>query len=97
MDYSLPYGQTEISVHLPETFKADVLLPETLVPPLDIDKAIANALADPIGELDLTQLDRNIKIGIVINDKTRPVPKPNPVGHLLTYLESLGFDPYQIG
>jgi lactate racemase len=95
-EYSLPYGQSSVSFHIPETYKVDVLHPETLDPPLEIDKAVADIFVNPIGEMNLSQFDRNIKIGIVINDKTRPVPRPNPVEHLLAYIESLGFDPYQI-
>ncbi len=95
-EYSLPYGQTKLTVHLPETYQVDVLTPETLESPQDVDKVIADVITNPIGELNLSQFDRNVKIGIAINDKTRPIPKPNPVAHLLTYLESLGFDPYQI-
>ena len=31
-------------------------------------------------------------MAIAINDKTRPIPKPNPLRHLLDHLEKLGFD-----
>jgi nickel-dependent lactate racemase len=96
LEYSLPYGQSTISFHLPETNQVDVLVPETLEPPQDLNKAVADAIANPIGDRTLSQFDRTAKIGIAINDKTRPIPKPNLVSHLLTYLESLKFDPYQI-
>lgn len=94
--YQLPYGNTHISVEIPSSFQVDLLIPEITDPLLDPDQAITDALTAPIGKNSWHDFAHAKTVGIAINDKTRPVPKPNPVQHLLNYLEDLGYEPDQI-
>jgi nickel-dependent lactate racemase len=95
-EFTLPYNHSQLTVHLPESYQVDFLLPEPPEVPLDADALFASAFAEPVGGSLPLQADPGLKIGIAINDKTRPVAKPHPVTHLLTYLDSLGFVPGQI-
>ena len=94
--YQLPYGHSHITVEIPPSFQADLLIPEIADPLPDPDQAIRNALAAPIGKNKWHDFSQAKTVGIAINDKTRPVPKPNPIQHLLDYLDELGFKPEQI-
>ena len=89
--FSLPYGDTHLSFTLPDSCQVDEILPNTYKMPANIDQAIETALKHPLGSDTLAQFSKDATIAIAINDKTRPVPKPNPLRHLLQYLEKEGF------
>jgi lactate racemase len=95
-EYQLPYGQEHLTVQLPERLQVDLLIPTPADVLPDPDQAINQVLANPLGKLNWQSLDGIKTIGIAINDKTRPVPKPNPVQHLLDHLKNLGVEPNQI-
>jgi lactate racemase len=94
--YQLPYGHSQITVEIPPSFQVDLLIPETTDPLPDPDQAITQTLTAPIGKNRWHDFVQAKTIGIAINDKTRPVPKPNPIQHLLDYLNVVGFVPEQI-
>ncbi|MBW6466062.1 MAG: nickel-dependent lactate racemase [Brevefilum sp.] len=94
--YQLPYGHSHITVEIPPSFQVDLLIPEITDPLPDPDQAITDALTAPIGKHKWYDFAQAKTVGIAINDKTRPVPKPNPLQHLLEYLEELGFEAEQI-
>ena len=94
--YTLPYGNSHLNVEIPGMHQVDLLLPQpgtTLEGP---DQVITDAIRSPIGNINWQAFNAAGTVGIAINDKTRPVPKPNPVQHLLEHLENLGFQPEQI-
>lgn len=94
--YTLPYGQTQLDIALPDTYQVDLILPRTLDAPEDAGQALQAALANPIGALSPSDFSPDSTIGIAINDKTRPVARPNPVVPLLASLEEWGFDPARV-
>jgi len=95
-EFSLPYHDTHLSLKLPEVFSIDYLTPETATPRQDILEAIQLTLDHPLGKRKLQSFIGASSIGIAINDKTRPVPDPNPIEMLLDYLKFLGFNREQI-
>ena len=95
-EFTLPYNHSQLTVHLPESYQVDFLLPEPPEVPLDTDALFNTAFSEPVGRSLPLQADPDLKIGIAINDKTRPVANPHPVTYLLAYLDSLGFVPGQI-
>jgi nickel-dependent lactate racemase len=95
-EFSLPYGKTHLTVNVPKIFEIDVLVPQSINPLPDGDDATTKAIASPLGKLSLSDFADAGTIGIAINDKTRPMPKPNPLNHLLSHLSSLGFSKEQI-
>lgn len=94
--YTLPYGHGQLNVELPETLRVDQLTPEPCDPLPDPDQAIDEALHAPIGNTEWRSFEGAQSVGIAINDKTRPVPVPNPIQHLLKHLEGIGFEQDQI-
>jgi len=94
--YTLPYGHGSVSVEVPDGLHVDHLCPETSAPLLDPDQAIIKALQTPIGKTDWRTFKDAHTVGIAINDKTRSVPQPNPLQHLLNHLEVLGVSSDQI-
>lgn len=89
--FTLPYDNKQLVIELPDTYQVDQLLPlpgNVLENP---EKSIAEAISSPIGDIDWQAVRGAKTVGIAINDKTRPVPKPNPVKHLLEHLEKLGY------
>lgn len=95
-EYILPYGHEHLAVQLPEKLPVDILVPASADVLPDPDLAINQALDTPLGNLNPHAYEGAQTVGIAINDKTRPVPKPNPVQHLLNLLGRLGFEPQQI-
>lgn len=94
--YTLPYGTSHLTVEVPSTQQVDQLLPHPGDVLDDPDQVIADAIRSPIGNVKWKTFKTAKTVGIAINDKTRPFPKPNPVQHLLEHLEKLGFEPEQI-
>jgi len=94
--YTLPYGYGQITFTVPDSVNVDQLLPQTEDKLPDADQAIQQALEKPLGGVDWQAIQGAQSVGIAINDKTRPVPKPNPIQHLLGHLEDRGFQPNQI-
>ena len=95
-EFVLPYNHTQLTVHLPDTYEVDVLLPEPLAIPEAPEELFAAAFAAPVGRAWPLEAAPDLRVGIAINDKTRPVSSPHPVTYLLAYLDSLRFDPQQI-
>lgn len=90
-EFTLPYGKTQLTVQIPPGFQVDCLNPHPSQPMDDANAAINNALADPLGRLKLENFTGAKTVGIAINDKTRPLPNPNPLFPLLRTLDALGF------
>ena len=90
-EHTLPYGKSHLTFHLPESFKVDTLLPDTLQPIADFESSFAQTLESPLGKRTLADFSDARSIGIAINDKTRPIPHPNTILALLDHLGKLGF------
>ena len=48
-EFVLPYNHTQLTVHLPDTYEVDVLLPEPLAIPEAPEALFAAAFATPVG------------------------------------------------
>lgn len=94
--FSLPYGHDHIEVEIPVGLQVDLLQPNPIEFLADPDGSVFDAIKKPIGKQNWDAFAGANTVGIAINDKTRPVPKPNPVWHLLQHLDELGFGPDQI-
>ncbi len=90
-EHTLPYGKSHLTFHLPDSFKVDTLLPESMQPIEDVKHIVHQALTDPLGNRNLEDFIGAASVGIAINDKTRPISKPNPLPYLLEHLEKLDF------
>lgn len=95
-ELSVPYGMTQLSFSIPPVFTTDLLAPKTGTPLENPEEEILKALQNPIGKPNRKSVDAIRSIGIAINDKTRPVPDPNPLNILLDHFEQLGFRKEQI-
>ncbi|MDY6846122.1 MAG: nickel-dependent lactate racemase, partial [Chloroflexota bacterium] len=89
--FSLPYGKSQLTFEVDSKFYVESILPNPAQGLDNPEYAIRNALENPLGDTTLDDFRRAKSVGIVINDKTRPVPHPNPVISLLDYLDDLGF------
>ena len=90
--FSLPFGNAHLSFSLPESSQIDEILPHPFEVATNIKQQINDSLGNPLGSCSLDLFSRDSTVAIAINDKTRPIPKPNPLKHLLDHLEKLGFD-----
>jgi nickel-dependent lactate racemase len=88
--FSLPYGRTQLNFQIESRFNVEKIVPLQTQPLNDPEKAIMLGLENPLSMLTLQDFINAKSIGIAINDKTRPVPKPNPVSAILSYLERVG-------
>jgi nickel-dependent lactate racemase len=90
--FSLSFGETRLSFTIPAYFTTDELNPVP-VPVLEnpVDK-IHQVFKVPLHRLRYHYADHSPSIAIAINDKTRPVPNPNPLNVLLEDLNALGFE-----
>ncbi len=96
MKYFLPYGTGQIIIELPDGMTVDVLVPDSQKPIEHIEQTLLEGFQNPLGNKNLEDFHDANSIGIAINDKTRPLPKPNPLEFLLNYLDTLGIDRQQI-
>jgi nickel-dependent lactate racemase len=94
--FSLPYGQGQLTFHLPDGLPVDVVEPAEMaaaVNPIDVVEA---ALDAPIGDVEWESWRGARSAAIAINDKTRPVPHEHLLPPLLRRLEGLGLAPEAI-
>jgi len=89
--FAVPYGKSEIQFKLPPNLLIDIIEPARITPLSDPAAAIHSALAHPLGKRKMSNFPLESTVGIAINDKTRPVPHPNPLTFLLTALTEAGF------
>lgn len=90
-EHRLPYGNRNLTFTIPDSFDVDTLTPEKLPPIPDIEDVMVQAFANPLGRFKLEDFKDAKSVGIAINDKTRPIPKQNPIPALIEYLQKLGF------
>ena len=94
--FAIPYGKTDIQFQLPSTLLVDLIEPGTSTPLSDPAAAFQSAYIHPLGKRKLTNFPFDSTVGIAINDKTRPLPQPNPLAFLLTALSEAGFSRQKI-
>lgn len=88
-EHTLPYGKSHLTFHLPDPFEVEILIPESLPLIEDVKSALQQGFVEPLGSRRLEDFIGASSVGIVINDKTRPIPRPNPIHMLLDHLEKL--------
>ena len=90
MKITLDYGRTGLEVTLPDHTVGPLAIKDA-VPIADPERALADALANPIGTKPLAELAKGKKSAcIVICDITRPVPNKLILPPLLKTLEEAG-------
>jgi nickel-dependent lactate racemase len=96
--YSVPYGRTTQTFHLPTGQSADIILsPEASALPVSaVQEEIRLALSNPIDGGPLSAHRTARSVAIAVNDKTRPVPYDLMLPPLLAHLEELGIQPESI-
>jgi nickel-dependent lactate racemase len=91
MRITLDYGRTGLDVDLPDERVVGPLAIKATAPLADPARAIATALAHPIGSAPLAQIARGRKnVCILVCDITRPVPNKLILPPLLRILEEQG-------
>lgn len=95
-EFSLPYGKTELTFHLPDDRRIDCIAPHDVPAAADPQAVINEALEAPLGGCRLTDFQGVRSAAIAINDKTRPVPHHLLLPPLLERLEMLGLEPGSI-
>ena len=75
MKIELPYGESKLSLNLPDSFDVSVVEPLFVPALLEPRAAVRKSLRSPINSPALTKLVRpNDRVGIIVSDITRPVP-----------------------
>src|ERR1700722_15807553 len=91
MRIALDYGKTGLEVEIPDANLVGPLGLRPVEPLTNPEKALADALAKPIGPPPLAELARGKKSAcVVICDITRPVPNAFLLGQILPTLEKSG-------
>ena len=89
--YRVPYSKTEITFQLLPGMRGTVIVSKQAEPLADVGKAIAEALAHPIGSPPLREMaEHGDRICIVFTDVTRASPDHLLVPALLRELEAAG-------
>jgi len=89
----LPYGNRHIPLDLPgDGYTVDILFPGgTAIPKEDTGTLIDSALSSPVGCDDpFKKVNKDTRVAITINDKTRPVPNSLILLPLLDKLRGCG-------
>jgi nickel-dependent lactate racemase len=93
--YKVPYGKTELEFELPPGMRGTVVVSRPAEPLADVEGAIAEALAKPVGSLPLREMAgqddaASLTACIVFTDVTRSSPDQLLVSALLRELEAAG-------
>jgi nickel-dependent lactate racemase len=94
--FVLPYGQGELTFHLPHGLEVEVVEPAEVAAVANPAGAVEAALDAPIDGVDWERWRGARSAAIAINDKTRPVPHEHLLQPLLHRLEGLGLEPQDI-
>lgn len=95
-EFSLPYDKGHLSFHLPDSIRAEVVVPPDTPAAPDPAGAVKASLAAPVGGVDLADFQGACSAAIAVNDKTRPVPHEYLLPPLLRRLGDLGLPPEAI-
>ncbi|MCP4535954.1 MAG: nickel-dependent lactate racemase [Chloroflexi bacterium] len=89
--YSIPYSKTEIEFSLPPSMRGTVLVSKKAEPLADVEKAINETLANPIGTPPLQEMaNPGDRVCITFTDITRASPDYLLVPAILRKLEAAG-------
>src|ERR1017187_7526693 len=92
-EFRIPYGRTQLSLRLDDSFQTELLAPAQVEPVPDPSQAVRDALSHPMGGVRLADFTKARSVAIAISDKTRPVPHAILLPPLLQALEKLGIPP----
>lgn len=93
---SISYGKDTLSLNLPDSLPADIILPTPSIPIRDGQSIVNDAITRPVGSFTWDNIKPTGRVCIAINDKTRPVPNSIMVPPILAKLENIGFRKNQI-
>lgn len=89
----LPYGETTISIDIPEKYDAKVVKPDSFGAVKDEIKEIEKALANPLNSRRLHEIAREgEKALIIVSDATRPTPTAKMLPFLISELKAGGVE-----
>ncbi len=89
--YTVPYGKESLTFELPKTMKGTLIESKRVPPVEDVEKAVAEALAEPVNSPRLRELAKpGDTVCIVFTDITRASPDHLLVPPLLAELEAAG-------
>ena len=75
MELELPFGNTTVSLTIPETHPVETIIPNETPITSDPESIIQKALQNPIGRERLSEIVQpGDKVSIIVSDTTRPVP-----------------------
>ncbi len=92
-EFRIPYGRTQLTVRLDDSFQTELLAPAKAEPLADPVAAVRDALRGPVGGIRLADFAQARSVAIAVSDKTRPVPHAVLLPPLLQELEKLGIPP----
>ena len=73
-EFILPYNHTQLTVHLPDTYQVDVLLPQPQETPAAPESLFAEAFSTPVGRVTPIEITPETRIGLP--SMTRPALSP---------------------
>jgi lactate racemase len=87
---NIPYGNSKIEFRISSKYEPDIILPNTFTALDKPESHVRNNLINPIDVINAGNISKGKKIGISVNDATRPVPNSILLPPLLDYLEQNG-------
>lgn len=91
MKVTLPYGQSKVSIEIPDRNFIGMMDPAFTPAIEDLKGAIENAIDNPIGTKPLSEIVKpGKKIAVIIDDDSRPTPQSVILPILLPRLEAAG-------
>jgi nickel-dependent lactate racemase len=88
--YTIPYGNSKQEFNLPNDLQADIIIPDKYILQENVESCIQDSLLHPVDEVKDHSFQKGKKVGIAINDPTRPVPHSILLPPLLEYLRKKG-------
>ena len=96
IEYRVPYGEGELTFHLPQSVKPVIFRPKKEAGARDPVKLVENSLLFPRGGVNLEEVRGSKTVAVSVNDKTRPAINHILLPSLLDHLRKLGFRKNQV-
>ena len=90
MEIRVPFGRSELTAHIPDSYQVDVIEAPDSPAASDPLRAVESALENLLGSLRWGDFRAAKTVAIAVNDKTRPVPHHYLLPPLMEKLASIG-------
>lgn len=92
----LAYGRGDLAAEISDDIPVEIISPSSIQPSHSPAYVVNHAIENPVGDICMEKLSKDINVSIAINDKTRPVPHEYLLPPLLDFLHKAGVSDHNV-